>query len=395
MRTYYFLIVVAFCFLSDLRGQTRAELEAQRKRTFDENSYVDNLIPETSKEKESSINDLKIIGNKLNLRESVIVSMREEINLVTNRIELNKVAIEMMENDLIILKKDYAKTIVNSYRSGKGNPEIGFLLSAKDFNQGYKRLRYLRQVTKFRRRESEIIIELKNQIEVSKRKLEDDLEKISDLKHREEQQKALLQQEQDKKKRLVNTLGNKEKQLRKDLEEKKRITQKLEREILKIIEEEKKKALASELAPEQRLIGENFADNKGRLPWPVEKGIITSQFGIQHHPVLEYLTEINIGIEITSSGVTKVRSVFKGQVVEVFAISGANLSVIIRHGRYMTIYHNIVKVKVKKGDNVDIKQDIGEVFCDTKNGNTSILKFLIFEEKEKYIDPEQWITKKI
>jgi septal ring factor EnvC (AmiA/AmiB activator) len=387
--------ILLFVFmLNGLNGQSRKELEEQRQKTLEEISYVDNILKETAKEKSTGINELKIIGNKLGLRENVIAGMREEIVLLADRIELNKTAIDLMEEDLIVLKREYARTIVNSYKSKKGNPELGYLLSAKDFNQAYKRIRYLQQVTRFRRRETEIISELKSQIESTKRKLQEDLYNVSDLKSKEERQKSLLQQEQDKKKRLVNTLGNKEKQLKKELEEKKRIAQKIESEISRIIEEERKKSIRSELTPEQKLIGESFSENKGRLPWPVERGVITSQFGFQKHPVLTYVTEDNIGIEITSTGRTYVRSIFKGQVVKVFAISGANMTIIVRHGKYLSVYQNIVNVKVKSGEMVDVKQEMGEIFCDSEMGNKAVLKFMIFEEQQKYLDPELWITKK-
>ena len=386
-------IILSILIIHIVSGQSRKELEDQRNKTLEEITYVDNLLKETAKEKSTSINQLKIIGNKLILRENVISGMREEINLLTERISLNTIAIDMMEKDLIVMRSDYARTIVNSYKARKGNPELGYILSAKDFNQGYKRLKYLQQVTTFRRKETEIILELIEQIEKSKAKLMDDLVNVSDLKGREEKQKNLLQQEQDRKKRVVNSLGNKEKQLRKELDEKKRIALKIEAEIARIIEEERKKAIKAELTPEMKLIGENFADNKGRLPWPVEKGLITSQFGLQKHPVLAYVTEDNIGIEITSFDKTIVRSIFKGQVVRVFPISGANMSVIIRHGKYLSVYNNLINVKVKTGDMVETKQEIAEVFCDIENGSKSILKFYIFEEKEK-IDPELWIVKK-
>ena len=388
-----FIIIFCLFFVPFVSAQTRKELEDQRKKNLEEISYVDNLLRETEKEKNSGINQLKIIGNKLVLRENIISGMKAEISLLTERIELNSLAVDLMEKDLIVMRKDYAKTIINSYKTSKGNPELGYILSARDFNQGYKRLKYLQQVTKFRHQETKIIIELMEQIEKSKEKLQEDLLNVSDLKNKEEKQKGLIQQEQNKKKRLVNTLGSKEKKLRKELEEKKRIAQKIEMEIARIIEEEKKKAIKAELTPEMKLIGENFADNKGRLPWPVEKGLITSQFGLQKHPVLEYVTEDNIGIEITSSGKTIVRSVFKGQVMSVFPISGANISIIIRHGKYLTVYQNLINLKVKKGDMVETKQELAEVFCDIENGSKSILKFMIFEEKEK-LDPELWLTKK-
>jgi septal ring factor EnvC (AmiA/AmiB activator) len=375
-----------------LFSQSKAELEEKRNATLNEINYVDNMLKSTSKKKEESMNAVKIIANKLNLRESVIRGMRSEIILLSERIDLNTIAIDMMESDLVDLRKDYARAVVNSYKSQKQNPELVYILSAKDFNQGYKRLKYLQQVTKFRRKESEIIMELKDQIMTTKERLQNDLSRISDLKTREEVQKSLLQTEQERKQEIVKSLSKKERQLQKELEEKQRIAEKIEKEISRMIEAERKKAIKSDSTPEQKLIGENFAENKGRLPWPVERGIITSQFGIQKHPVLKYVTENNIGIEITSLGKTSVRSVFKGEVVNVFPINGANNAIIIRHGKYLTVYQNVVDLKVKKGDKVETKQIIGSVYCEAENGNKAILKFMIFEEKEK-LDPEAWIAK--
>jgi murein DD-endopeptidase MepM/ murein hydrolase activator NlpD len=171
------------------------------------------------------------------------------------------------------------------------------------------------------------------------------------------------------------------------------LRKRIEGEIAKVIDEERRKMVTAEFTPEQKLVSDNFFDNKGKLPWPVERGVITSHFGIQNHPVLKYVTEDNIDIEITSSGSTPVRSVFKGEVARVFSIRGANMAVIIRHGKYLTVYQNIVGVKVKQGDKVEIKQEIGKVFNDTENGDKAILKFMVFEEKVK-LDPELWISKK-
>jgi len=394
MRYLFLLTFIIISFCNPLVGQTKAELEGQRKRALEEIAYVDNLLKTTAKEKTESMNAVKIIGNKLNLRQSVIAGMREEIALVTERISLNTLAIEMMEKDLEDLKKDYARAVVNSYKSKKGNPELVYILSAKDFNQGYKRLKYLQQVTKYRRKESEIILELKNQVETSKEKLEEDLKRMSELKAREEQQMKLLQSEQDKKQIMVKSLNKKEKQLQQELADKKRIAKKIESEIARIIEEERKKTIKSDATPEQKLIGESFIENKGRLPWPVEMGIVTSHFGVQKHAVLKYVMEDNIGIEITSSGKVSARTVFQGEVAGVSPIPGANMTVIVRHGKYLTVYANIVNVRVKKGDKVSIKQNIGDVYADPADNYNCVLKFMIFESPSKYIDPEIWITKK-
>ena len=392
MKYLLLFIVSLFGFYAGLRGQSKAELEEQRKKTLEEIAYVDNLLKTTEKEKTQSINAVKIIGNKLNLRESVIKGMRDEISLLTERINLNTTALDMMEKDLIKLKKDYAGVIVNSYKSQKGNPELVYILSAKDFNQGYKRLKYLQQIAKYRRKETEIILELKEQIETSKEKLQTDLERVSDLKDNEEHQKSLLQNEQEKKQRMVKSLNSKERQLRKEWEAKKKIARKIDGEIARIIEEERKKAILTDNTPEQKLIGDNFVENRGRLPWPVEKGVITSHFGVQKHPVLKYLTENNIGIEITSSGKMSARSVFQGEVVRVAAIPGANMTVIIQHGKYRSVYMNIVNVKVKQGDKIATKQSIGDVYSDPAANNNSILKFMICQDI-KFIDPELWISK--
>lgn len=391
MKYLVFFTIIFFSFSICLKSQTKAELEDKRNKTLEEIRYVDNLLKTTSKEKSESMNAIKIIGNKLSLRESVIIGMREEILLISDRIALNSLAIKMMENDLIGLKTDYSRAVVNSYRYQKGNPDLVYILSARDFNQGYKRIKYLQQVTKFRRRESEIIIELKSQIETSKEKLQNDLYKVSDLKSKEEQQKYLLQNEQDRKQRMVKSLSSKEKQLKKDLDEKKRIAKKIENEIARLIEDERKKAIKSDSTPEQKVIGENFEENKGRLPWPVERGIITGHFGVQKHQVLKYVTENNVGLEITGLGKMAARSVFQGEVAKVFAIKGANMTVIIRHGKYLSVYTNIVNVKVREGEKVTIKQYLGDVYSDPDDNNNCVLKFMIFETK--YQDPESWISK--
>ncbi len=393
MRYILNLIFISMIFCSAVYSQSKAELEDIREKTLQEISYVDDLLQTTAKEKNESMNAVNIIGKKLNLREAVLSGMKKEIALLSERISLNTLALDIMESDLVKLKNDYTRAVINSYKTQKGYPELMYLLSAKDFNQGYKRLKYLQQVTKFRRRETEIIIELKTQIETSKLKLQSDLYKISDLKSREEQQKMFLQQEQNRKQKMVKSLANKEKQLRKELEEKKRVAKKIEGEIARLIAEQNKKSSKSDITPEERLIGEDFFSNKGRLPWPVERGIITSQFGVHKHPVFKYLEEENIGIEITSSGRASARTVFQGEVARVFAIQGANMTVIVRHGKYLSVYANIVNVKVKPGDKVKTKDDLGDVYSDPTTGN-SILKFMIFENNSKYMDPEFWIVKK-
>lgn len=373
-------------------AQSRADLEEQRRKTLEEISYVDEVLKNTEKEKNESLYSLKILSNKLSLRESVVKGMNDEINLLNARIELNMLAIDMMESDLVILKNDYSNSILNSYRLRKSNPEIIYILSAKDFNQGYKRIKYLQQIAKFRRNESEIISELKQEIGETKTMLEIDLRRVSELKQTEELQKNLLKKEQTREQVILKSLRNKEKQLQVELEEKRRVAGRIEKEIARIIDEEKRKAVGGVLTPEQMLISDDFVENKGRLPWPVERGVITSHFGRHAHPILKYVTEDNIGIEITSQPNAVARSIFKGEVSAVSSIQGANMTVIIKHGKYLSVYNNLVRVRVKKGDHVDIKQIVGDIYQNPGENNNCILKFMIFEDRNA-LDPEAWISK--
>ncbi len=391
--TKRFFLVLLLCFVGIvfLGAQTRSELESQRKRALEEIEYVDNILKSTAIEKEQGINELRVLGRKVNVRENVIDGLNEEIELLNSRIEINSLAIDMMETDLTILKEDYRRAIISSYKVIKTNPYIVYILSAKDFNQGYKRVKYLQQISKYRRSESELIVDLKEEIEKVRDMLRNDLLDISQLRTNEQRQANLLKQEQNNQQKLINDLSKKEVKLRKDLQDKQALAKRIEAEIERLIAEEREKNRGDALTPEQVLIGEDFAENRGRLPWPVERGVITSKFGRHQHPVFKYLTEDNIGVEITSNGKTMVRSVFTGEVSAITAISGSNMTVIIRHGQYLTVYNNLVNVNVKKGDRVDTKQVIGEVFSDPEANDVSILKFMIFDSE--YLDPEQWMAK--
>jgi len=393
MKAWLTSILFLLALLPYGYGQTRKELEDQRKKTLEEISYVDNLLKTTTKQKSQGMSDLKVLVNRISLREDVISGLRNEISLLNYRIELNTLAISLMESDLVELRKDYAGSIRLAYKASKGYHPAMFVFSAEDFNQGYKRLKYIQQSARFRRRQAETISEVVKEVNESRKRLENDRFKLTDLRGREETQKQLLEQEQKKKQTLVKELSGKEKKLQQDLEAKKKIAARIQSEITKIIEEEKKKAVRTDLTPDQKLTGSDFAGNKGLLPWPVERGIITGKFGTQKHPVLKNVDVDNIGIEITSVGNTPVRSVFRGEVVSVIVIQGGNIAVIIRHGRYLTVYQDIVNVRVKPGDKVETKQTIADLFIEPEAGNKGVLNFMVFDEGKR-LNPEIWIAPK-
>jgi len=392
MRALFILVLYLLASLY-LKGQTRAELEERRKKALEDIEYVDNLIRQTEKERKESMSQVTMIGRKLILRENIISGIKEEIELLEGRIELNALVVKLMENDLETLIRDYEKAIINAQKVSKGQPEIAYIFSSKDLNQGYKRMKYLQQVAKFRRKEAEVIEAIKEEIDRNRDKLVQDLDEVTVLKGKEENQKSVLERDQNSKKNLVVSLGRKQKELQQELESKRRIAMEIEAEIVRIVEEERRKRATVEMAPEEKLIGDDFERNRGKLPWPVEVGVITSQFGIHDHPVFKGTKVDNIGIEITSGQRVEARAIFKGKVMSVFGISGGNMAIIIRHGNYLSVYQNLVNVIVKPGEEVDIKQKLGDVFVEEEEGGKCVIKLMIYQEKEKK-NPEEWIAKK-
>ena len=194
---------------------------------------------------------------------------------------------------------------------------------------------------------------------------------------------------------MIQELVQDERRLRRKLQEKERIRLELENEIRKAIEEEARKRNTSDLyntlTPEQKLNGRNFAQNKGRIPWPVDRGIITAEFGLINHPVLRGVKITNNGVDITSAPDTKARAVFEGEVTKIVAILGANYTVLVMHGEYLSVYQNIVDLKVKAGDRLSVKQEIGTVYTDPAE-NMAVLQFQIWKNRD-ILNPSDWLSK--
>jgi septal ring factor EnvC (AmiA/AmiB activator) len=272
-----------------------------------------------------------------------------------------------------------------------------FLLSAEDFNQAYRRYLYLKQYSNHRKTQAETIGAVQVVLQENIKKLEQQKATKQQLIGETRQEAQKLTTEKQQQNQEIRKLQKQQQSLRQKLNQQRRVEQQLENEIQRVIEEEARKntdagAPAFALTPEQKLVGDNFEQNKRRIPWPVERGVITEHFGIHSHPVLKNVQIRNNGINIATEAGSKARAVFNGEVSRVFAITGGNTAVIIRHGNYLTVYSNLREVVVKKGDKVSTKQNIGTVFTDAEDGNKSILKFQIWRENQK-LNPEEWIVK--
>ena len=390
-------IVILLFFLLPLLGfsQSISDLQRQKAETVKEIEYTSQLLRETQISERSSLNKVHLLSNQIRQRNSLISTINNEISIYGECISNNELSVEILQEDLKKLKAEYAEMIRLAYKNKGASNELLFLLSAENFNQAYRRLLYFRRYSEYRKNQGEIIASVSSVLNDNIQKLEQrkaEKEILADQARKERQQLSLEQVQQNSE---LQKLQNQKRNLQQKLREQRRIEQQLEREIQQIIEEEARRNRAKgepafALTPEQKLIGDNFEQNKQRLPWPVERGIIVEHFGVHQHPVLTNVQVRNNGVNIATEIGAKVRSVFKGEVSRVFGISGGNMAVIIRHGTFLTVYSNLREVVVKKGDQVDTKQTIGTVFTDYDDDNKTILKFQIWRENQK-MDPEDWI----
>jgi septal ring factor EnvC (AmiA/AmiB activator) len=376
-------------------SQTKNELEEQKKKTLEEIEDATNLLKETQETRKENIGRIQIINRRISLRERMIESIEEETKLLDEEIDEKSRLVTQMEHDLETLKNEYAKLIIYSYKNRDKYDRIIFLFSADNFNQAYKRLRYIKQFVIFRRKQAEGIIKLEDEILSELKSLEEQREEKINLAEAKQRERSILQRELNQKNTLITRLKKKENELKKQIAEKKKISERIETEIAEIIASEAKRLKSTDLyktlTPEERLISNNFMENKGRLPWPTEKGVITEHFGTHPHPVLKGITINNNGVDIVTVPGAEARAMFEGTISTIFSILGGNSAVIIRHGNYLTVYQGLVNLKVKKGDNVKVKQPLGTIYTD-KETNITMLHIEIWKELQKQ-NPEEWLSR--
>lgn len=372
--------------------QSRLELEKRKDEALKEINYTNKLLEQTQKNRKISLNNLILLKSKIKRRNNLINSINEEIKLISESIKEKEDIIKSLKEDVKKIRKQYEILIYYAYRNQKYKMNLSFIFTAENFNQAYKRIKYLQKIAEFRQKQAKLIKRLQEVLTDNIEDLEEDKKDKEILLVEEQKERDKLNGEKSEANSLVVKLQKKEKQLRRKLREKRRIAKKLEEEIEKIVAEEARKARGMDrLTPEQKLLADNFRNNMGRLPWPTERGIITEKFGLHNHAVLKGVKVRNNGVDITTSLGAIARTVFEGEVRKIIAIPGANKAVIIRHGNYLSVYQNLIKVGVKAGDKVGVKERIGIVFTDTNNDNKTVLHFEIWEENKK-LDPSVWLS---
>lgn len=389
-----FWIILAFNILF-IYGQDKNKLEIKKNEILKEIELTTKLIEETKIKSKNSLNELSLIEYKITSRNKLISTIEDELSNIENQINANINGINQINKQEEKLKENYAKSIYTTYKNKSKNFLLLYIIASETINKAYKRFRYIQVINKYRRKQIVLLTDLKRIKEKENNKLEKILNKKKELIKEYENEKSNLQEEKLNKSVLLKKLQEKEKELKIELENKQKIAKQLDNEIQKIIKEERNKNIKAKgietLTAEEKIISNEFEKNFGRLPWPTKQGIIIGKFGEQEHPYLKGIKVRNDGIYIATVKNAEVRCVFKGVITKIFTVPGSNYSVLIKHGNYYTLYHNLTEIKITVGKAINTKETIGYVATDAEK-NESILYFQVWKETEKQ-DPELWLAK--
>lgn len=432
-----FVCTTTLVWSQDSQQEKLEQRKAQIQQEIKEN---ERLLQTVKKKEKSAVSVMAIQEKKIELKENLIKTTEKQTKLLSNDMYINQLEINKLKRILKVLKEDYAKMIIKSYKSRSEESRAMFLLSSKNFQQAYKRLQYMKQYTSFRKIQGEEINVKSKELLVYNQKLEVQKKAKQKLIDEKEKEKLSLEQEKKEQEKLVNSIKKDKNKIANDIKKKrqeaKAIDKQIDRLIRKAIAEANRKAAAErakakaeankkaaaaralananktnkvtekpvekeeatkpisstkiDLTPEAKIIANNFRANKGRLPYPVERGKITLGFGNQAHPVYKSLMVHNSGVEITTDKGATARAVFDGVVSSVITLSPVNRAVMIQHGDYFTVYQNLSSVNVSKGDKVSRKQSIGRIRSNGETGKT-VIKFLILQNTS-YMNPAGWLS---
>ena len=412
-----FATIPSYC--QKTKGKSKKQLQTEITSLQKEISTANQLLKKTTKDKEMTLNEVAILDKKIKQRENLIKAYNEQIAVLDEEINEGQSNIKALNSDLSKLQKEYAKMIVFANKNRSHYNRLGFIFASKDFNQAFSRLRYIREFSDARKKKMEQIASTERQIsdavEASQQARE---EQTAMLKDEKTQQDALKKEKEQLNSQLAK-LKKKEGSIQQDIKNKQQQAQKLQKAIDDIIAEEIRKAneeaerkrreeaaknksqgktttpapkeKGMALTPAEKTLSSNFVNNKGKLPWPVERGVISSSFGKHTSVVSDKVTVTNNGIDIATTDGALARAVFDGEVASVTKLTGANTVVILRHGEYFTVYSNLENVTVKRGDKVKTKQNIGKVHTSTTENKTE-LHFELLKEQSRQ-DPANWLSK--
>ena len=417
----FFAFVFSSCFLF-AQTEDKSQLEKERQEIQKEIKEIQGEYDKLKGKTKQIVGQYNLIDRKIKLQNKYISNISKELRMIDDDIYLSNVEIYRLSKLLDTLRAQYSRSVVYAYKNRSNYDFLNFIFSANSFNDAIKRITYLKSYRAYREqqvntiRETQASIAKKKQDQLSKKKQKDDA-----LENQTEQAKNLEGQKKEKDV-VINQLKSQEKDLEKKLNAKKKrvreINTAVDAIVKRLIKEEQDRlaALAPkntnpanpntnpstgakpvktesylELNAEAKALGVSFENNKNKLPWPVDQGYVCIHYGSYTIEGTK-LKGDNPGITIcTPQPGTNVKSVFDGEVVSVFNI-GDTKSVMIRHGKYFTVYSNLSSVSVSKGVEVKRNQSIGKVAVDEEDGEGGKLEFLLMNENKK-LNPELWLNK--
>jgi murein hydrolase activator len=384
-------------------AQTKKELEKKRAALDKQIKTTTALIEQARKEQRVTQEQLQLLESQINAREQLINTMNGELRKVDQRIAEDVELVASLKQDMVKLKEEYARMLQFAYRNRSAYDRMSYLFAANSFQQAYRRSRYLAQIAEQRKRQAALIEETRSTIDARLAGLQVQREEKTKLMSEQQAERQRLSSDRNGQQSALTNLKKEEGRLRDTQKKQESQRKELDAAIRKAIEAElKPKAkpgakpgapakLDLSMTPEAKELNTDFEKNKGKLPWPVEKGVITSRFGKQPHPVLPGITIENNGIDITTEKNASIRALFRGEVSSVIVIPGAGKAVIVSHGAYRTVYSNLRDVSVAKGQKVETKQNVGTVLTDENGSVAHVELWKITAEGLVKVDPGPWL----
>ncbi len=400
----YLVTVILTVFIPLLiLGQNRKALEEQRNQLIEEITQTSTLLATAKKNKEAALDRYFVLQRQIKKRQQLINTLKEELVLTDASILRVDEVITFLNNDIDRLKQEYSQMLRIAYRHRKSQSFLVFLFSARNFNDAYRRWQYIRQYDRYRKKQANVIIATQQSLIDKATLLVSRKEEKQKLLASSVKQQALLGEELKEKDSILNSLKKNEAELATALKKQQSEHQGLNDAIEKIIvgemsrkrKEARTKEALTKTTTEDKAAGKalannlvaKFKNNKGRLPWPVQEGIITKNFGTQAHPTLKGIKISNNGIDIETEKEATVFAIFDGEVVGVQFIPGYKTTVILQHGQYYSVYSNLEDTFVKRGEQISASQRIGKVGRDNPE-----LHFEIWREKQR-LNPVHWVNK--
>ena len=408
MRLGLTLLMLLLLSAGGYAQRTKESLQKEINTLQKEIETANKLLKETSKNKQVTLNQVSLMDQKIKNRQKLINAYNEQIKVLDRNIKQGENNINKLNGELKKLRSEYAKMVQFAYRNRNHYDQLEFLFASEDFNQASRRMRYIQQFADARMTKM-------GQISENQRRVREEVE--TNRKAREEQaallaeekaQQELLMKEKEELNAQVKQLKKQEGSIQQSIKDKQAQAKKFQKQIDDIIAEEIRKAnerAAKEaagkgktakpdkmaLTPSEKALSTTFSANKGKLPWPVERGVVSSSFGKHASAISDKVTITNNGIDMATTENAKARCVFEGVVVSVVKPSASNIGVIIRHGDYFTVYSQLDEAYVNRGDKVKTKQEIGRVHTDRAEGKTE----LHFELRHgtECLNPSQWLSK--